>query len=87
MCLSRPARVICVDGMRATVVLNGQTMQIDTRPIGRVEVGEHVLVHAGLALERIDPATVAELEALLSELESMTAEWAGSVEEVRHVST
>ena len=74
MCLTRPARVVAVAGHRATVLLDGEPLLVDTRPVGQVAPGDHLLVHAGLALERVDPALAEELVGLLAELDELVKE-------------
>jgi hydrogenase expression/formation protein HypC len=66
VCLSRPAEVVAVDGASATVRLNGQLVEVDARAVGPVALGDWLLVHAGAALERLDPAEVDEIDALLA---------------------
>jgi hydrogenase expression/formation protein HypC len=74
VCLTRPALVIAAAGQRATVRLGEQSLEVDTRPLGPVAPGDWLLVHAGLALERVDAAEAAALLAVLSEWESAAAE-------------
>jgi hydrogenase expression/formation protein HypC len=74
VCLTKPAQVLAVHGPCATVLLDGASVEVDTRPVGVVAPGDYLLVHAGLALERVDPAAAAELEALLSELNAFAEE-------------
>jgi hydrogenase expression/formation protein HypC len=71
VCLSRPAEVVAVEGASATVRLNGQLVRVDTRAVGPVAAGDRLLVHAGLAIERLDPKAAAELEELLAEWERL----------------
>lgn len=84
MCLTRPARVLAIDGTSATVLLGASEIAVDTRPVGRVVPGEYLLVHAGLALDRIDADEAEALMALLADWEIVTAEAVGSME-ARHV--
>jgi hydrogenase expression/formation protein HypC len=68
MCVSRPVRVEAVDGATAQVQWQGQLVTVDVGPVGPVVPGDYLLVHAGLALERVDPEEVADLEDLLAAL-------------------
>jgi len=45
----------------------GQRLTVDVGLLDAVRPGDRVLVHAGLALEKVDPEAAAELEALLAE--------------------
>lgn len=69
MCLTRPCEVIAVSGDRATVRLDAREIVVDTRPIGPVAPGDCLLVHAGLALERIDREVALELANLFAEVD------------------
>ena len=55
MCLAIPARVLEVDGMRAHVELSGNVLEADLSLVEGAEVGDWVLVHAGFAIEKLDP--------------------------------
>jgi hydrogenase expression/formation protein HypC len=74
MCLTRPAEVLAVAGHRATVLVGGQQIEVDTRPVGTVAPGDHLLVHAGLAIERVDPDLADELASLFAELSAFSEE-------------
>jgi hydrogenase expression/formation protein HypC len=70
MCVSRPVRVETVDGGTAEVQWQGHLVTVDVSPVGPVVPGDYLLVHAGLALEKVDPQEVADLEELLVALAS-----------------
>jgi hydrogenase expression/formation protein HypC len=74
VCLTRPAEVLTVAGEQAMVRLGEQELEVDTRPLGRVAPGDWLLVHAGLALERVDAGEAAEMLALLAEWEDAAAD-------------
>jgi hydrogenase assembly chaperone HypC/HupF len=74
VCLSRPAEVLAVSGYRATVLLGSEQLEVDTSPVGRVAPGDHLLIHAGLALERVDRSLADELAGLLAELSAHSEE-------------
>jgi hydrogenase expression/formation protein HypC len=65
--LTIPARVIASAGARALASIDGRSVEIDTTLLGPVAAGDWLLVHAGLALERIEPGEAAELVALRRE--------------------
>ena len=55
MCLAVPAQVIRREGDQAVVDLHGNQLSVSTLLTPHVTVGEWVLVHAGFALQRMDP--------------------------------
>jgi hydrogenase expression/formation protein HypC len=73
MCVTRPAEVLDVEGATARVVWQGQPLRVDLSLVGPVAPGEYLLVHAGLALEKVDRDEAAGLTALLAEWADLTA--------------
>lgn len=67
MCLSEAGRVRSVLGGEALVDVDGVTRRVSLAPIvlggGTIAVGDWVLVHTGLAVDRLDPDDAAELSA------------------------
>jgi hydrogenase expression/formation protein HypC len=64
MCLALPARVITVDDDDGGLVdLGGVRRRVSFSLIVGVQVGDHVIVHVGYALTRLDTA---EAEATLA---------------------
>ena len=64
MCLALPARVITVDDDNGGVVeLGGVRRRVSFALLDEVHVGDHVIVHVGYALTRLDTA---EAEATLA---------------------
>ncbi len=55
MCLAIPMKVAKVDGQSALVEQAGMLKEVRIDLLGDVEVGEYVLVHAGIAIERVRP--------------------------------
>jgi hydrogenase assembly chaperone HypC/HupF len=49
-----PARVVAVDGAAATIELDGARERVATELVDGVAVGDVLLCHAGVALERLD---------------------------------
>jgi hydrogenase expression/formation protein HypC len=69
MCLGLPGRVVSVDAGRTVgrVDVAGVVRDIDLGLLDQpVRPGEHVLVHSGIALERMSPDRAREAEDLLS---------------------
>jgi hydrogenase expression/formation protein HypC len=52
MCLAVPAEVIALEGVKATISVDGALREVDVSLVEEVAVGEYVLVHAGFALHR-----------------------------------
>ena len=68
MCLAIPALITQIHDRRlATAEYNGNGMTIDLGLVDAV-AGDYVLVHAGCAVERIDPAVAADIFTILAEL-------------------
>lgn len=61
MCLGAPGRVVAIDGDVARVDFFGVERDVRLDLVDEpVAVGDHVLVHVGFALRRIDPDELAE---------------------------
>ena len=60
MCLAIPMKVVEINGNTAKVEQEGvsKTARIDF--LSDLKVGDYVLVHAGLAIERVDPKEAEE---------------------------
>jgi hydrogenase expression/formation protein HypC len=71
VCLAVPGRVAAVfeeDGLRmARVEFGGVRVRVCLETLPEAEVGTWVLVHAGVALQRLDEAAAAASLALLAE--------------------
>ena len=52
MCLAVPAKIVVLEGTRATVEVPGNRFAADVSLTPGVAVGDYVLVHAGFAIER-----------------------------------
>lgn len=68
MCLAIPMQVIEVEGMVATAEVDGVTRQARIDLLPEVQIGDYVLVHAGLAIARVDPEDALETLKLLRQL-------------------
>jgi hydrogenase expression/formation protein HypC len=71
MCQARPAEIIRVDGALAWIVDEARERPISLAALECVAVGDYVIQHAGLALERLDEADAREILALYEELASL----------------
>jgi hydrogenase expression/formation protein HypC len=68
MCLAIPMRIVELDGVIAITEVSGVSRQVRVDLLPEVAVGDYVLVHAGLAIARVDAAAAEETLALLREL-------------------
>ncbi|MEW5784223.1 MAG: HypC/HybG/HupF family hydrogenase formation chaperone [Bacillota bacterium] len=69
MCLGIPMRLSSIENnLMATAETMGVKRTISIQMVPGARVGDHVLVHAGFAIERIDPAEAAERIELLKTL-------------------
>lgn len=73
MCLAVPGRLLerrDVAGVAAGVVdIGGTLVEVALTLVPEAEPGDHVLVHAGVAIRRLDEQAAAETLALLAELD------------------
>jgi len=68
MCLGIPAKVITTDGLNASVEIGGVKRDISLMLIDGVTPGEWVVIHAGFAINRVDPEEAEKTLELLKEL-------------------
>lgn len=64
MCQVIPRQVVRVVDRRALVDVDGLPTWIDLAHVPSIGVGDYVLVHAGIALERVAPEEAQEILAL-----------------------
>ena len=75
MCLAIPAKIPEKhDGRIATVDILGTTRDISLDLTPQAEVGDHVLVHAGFAIEIVDEQFAQETIDLIREFPELAAE-------------
>jgi hydrogenase expression/formation protein HypC len=65
VCLALPMVLESVEGDRGTAVLNGVRIPVGLALLEEPRVGDFVLVHAGFAIERLDPEAAEETLSLL----------------------
>jgi len=56
MCLGVPMRVITIDNDTAICEIDGVQREASLMMVDDIKVGDFVLIHAGFAIEQIDPA-------------------------------
>lgn len=68
MCVGIPMRLVRVDGRWGVVEAGGLEITICLELLEDPAVGDHVLVHAGFALERLDEREAMETLAMLEQM-------------------
>jgi hydrogenase expression/formation protein HypC len=71
MCLAIPAKVVSIDetlNRMAEVDILGVSRQVSLDLVPEANVGDHVLIHAGYAIQVVDEAYAAETIELLKTL-------------------
>jgi len=68
MCLAVPMKIIKVDGDEGTVEIDGVKRSVNISLLENVNKGDYVIVHAGFAIERLDPDYAKEVEEIWKEL-------------------
>lgn len=74
MCLAIPAKVIRVEGSQALVSIENVEYTASLLLLDDVNPGDFILLHAGFALEKIDPEEAEETIRLLHEIEKNSPE-------------
>jgi hydrogenase expression/formation protein HypC len=70
MCLAIPAKVIRVEGTSALVAIEEVEYQASLLLLEDVHPGDFVMLHAGFAIEKVDPEEAAGMLMLLKEIEN-----------------
>jgi hydrogenase expression/formation protein HypC len=68
MCLAIPMRLIEIDGTIAVAEVDGVTRQVRLDLLPEAVLGDYVLIHAGLAIARVDAAHAEETLSLIRNL-------------------
>ena len=69
MCLAIPAKVISIEGSSALVAIENVEYNASLLLLENVNPGDFVLLHAGFAIEKVDPEEAVETMRLLLEIE------------------
>lgn len=72
MCLSLPGRVELLDGPKALVDVAGVKRWCNALMFPDLELGDRVLLHAGLIIEVVSEEQAREMEATFVELDTLT---------------
>jgi len=80
MCLAVPSKIIDIDGYMATVDVMGLRKQVSLMLLPEEpKIGEYVLVHAGFAINKMEPAEAEEalkiFEKIFKEMEEQEKSW------------
>lgn len=70
MCIAIPGKIVSIEGIKAKIDFNGNTVDVN---VGLIEpkVGDYVLVHAGCAIEVMTKEKAEELMDLFNDLEEI----------------
>ena len=68
MCVGLPAKIVTMKDGMAVVDASGAKREISTELLENVEPGDYVMVHAGIAIAKIQEDEEEEADALLEEL-------------------
>jgi hydrogenase expression/formation protein HypC len=68
MCLAIPMRLIEIEGTIAVAEVDGVTRQVRLDLLPEATLGDYVLIHAGLAIARVDAEHAEETLALIRNL-------------------
>ncbi|MFZ4521943.1 MAG: HypC/HybG/HupF family hydrogenase formation chaperone [Bacteroidales bacterium] len=68
MCLAIPAKVISINGSMALVTIEDIEYNASLMLLDDVNPGDFVMIHAGFAIEKVDPEEAAETLRLLNEI-------------------
>ena len=70
MCVAYPGKVLSVANNHAQVDFTGNVVKVNVSMV-RVEPGDYVLVHAGMAIQKVTPEEGREWQDLFRELEEV----------------
>jgi len=68
MCLAIPMKVVEISGNKARVEQAGVSKEARIDFLEGLEVGDYVLIHAGIAIERVRPEEAEETLQLIREI-------------------
>lgn len=80
MCLAVPSKIVEIDGQLATVDVMGLRKQVSLLLLPEEpKIGDYVLVHAGFAINRMEPEQAEEalkiFEKLIKDMEEHEKNW------------
>jgi hydrogenase expression/formation protein HypC len=72
MCLAIPAKILNIEGESAIVSIEEVEYKASLLLLPDAEPGDYVMIHAGFAIEKVDPDQAAETLRLLKEIGKTT---------------
>ena len=73
MCVAYPGKVLSIENNHARVDFTGSVVPVNISMVS-VQPGDYVLVHAGMAIQKVETEEAKEWIALFRDLEEVTAE-------------
>jgi len=77
MCLAIPAKIVEINGKDARAEISGVQRKIRLDLIEDCRVGDHVLIHAGFAITKLDEQALKETQKTLAEFAQTLSESPG----------
>lgn len=74
MCLAVPMKVVSLSGPVAQVEESGVRREVRVDLVEGAQVGDYLIVHAGIAIERLDPQEAEETLRLFQEMRDAPAD-------------
>jgi len=84
MCLSIPAKVISIDGKTAVVSVGGAEYEANLEMVEDVKIGDYILLHTGLAIEKLSEEDALESLKVFEEFADLNNELDEEEKETGH---
>ena len=68
MCIGIPMKIKSIKGNFAEVEAGGLIHKVNIQILPKLKVGDYVIVHAGFAIQRLDPKMAAETLRMFDEI-------------------
>ena len=81
MCVAYPGKILSIENNHARVDFTGSVVPVNISMVD-VEPGDYVLVHAGMAIQKVETEEAQEWIALFRDLEEATEDVADEVPDV-----
>ena len=81
MCVAYPGKIISIENNHARVDFTGSVVPVNISMVD-VEPGDYVLVHAGMAIQKVETEEAQEWIALFRDMEAATEDVADEVPDV-----